>query len=76
MMATAKRNRSVYVIIRDVATDEIRISPVVAGYRPPADSAYRCHGPFKSKAAAERAIREKSSAVREVLYGDGKQYVK
>lgn len=65
-----------YVIIREVATDELRISPVSPGYRPPADPAYRCHGPFKSKVAANRALKEKSSVAFAALYGDGKQYIR
>lgn len=70
-----KRSRRVYCIIMNVATEEIRIVPLVAGYRPKADPEYRVHGPFPSRQAAERCISEKSSTLRRVLYENGKQFV-
>ena len=67
--------RRTWVIIREVATDEIVISSLPAGQKPTADPAYRCHGPFASKVSAERAIEHRSSTLRRVLYEDAKQFV-
>ena len=67
--------RRTWLIIREVSTDEVRIASVAAGQRPEADAAYRCHGPFQSRAAAQRSLTQRSSVAYEVLYGDGKQFV-
>ncbi len=64
--------RRVYLVVRFVATDELRISPVVPGYVPPADPEYTWGGPFRSKQAANKAIAEKSSTLRRQLYPESK----
>ena len=68
--------RRTWLIIREVSTDEIRISSLPAGERPEADARYRCHGPFRSRVAAQLALDERSSVCRAVLYGEGCQYVR
>lgn len=68
-------SRRTWVVVLEVATDEIRICSVPAGTRPVEAAGFRCHGPFKSKISADRAIAEKSTALRDVLYGDGRQFV-
>ena len=67
--------RRTWLIIREVSTDEIRISSVPVGERHEVDAAYRCHGPFRSMVAAQRALDERSSVAYEALYGDGRQFV-
>ena len=68
-------SRRTWMVIREVATDELRLASLPAGQRPAADPAYRCAGPYRSKAAANRAVSQKSSALHAMLYGDGKQFV-
>ena len=67
--------RKTWVLVLEVETDEIRVVSVDAGVRPKADSDYKCHGPYKSKIAACRAVDEKSSVLTAVFYGNGRQYV-
>lgn len=71
----ANRKSRVYVIIREVSTDEIRIGCTTDG-PPNPDPNYRCHGPFRSLAAAKRAFNQHDSTAWAVLYGDGPQYVR
>lgn len=66
--------RRTYVLILEVATNELVVSSLPAGQRPKADSRYRCHGPFRSKRAAERAVKERLTAVERTLYGNGRQF--
>lgn len=63
------RMSSEYIIVREEATEEIRVCKIAPGYKPPPQKGYTWAGPFKSKKAAELAIREKSLAVYEALYG-------
>lgn len=63
------KTRRIYFVVRNVATDELRIPAAVPGYTPPpADSEFTWGGPFKSLQAAKRALKEKSSTLRKQLY--------
>lgn len=57
-----------YIVIRQVTTDQLRICRVVSGYRPKPDLEYTWGGPFRSKAAATKAIEARSEALRRQLY--------
>jgi len=60
--------RRIYFVVREVKTEQLRISPAVAGYRPPpSDSEYTWGGPFRSKRAAELAVEQKSETLRRQL---------
>ena len=59
-----------YIIVRDVKTDELRVCPVPTGFTSPADPAFRWAGWWKTEKAARKALAEKSEAVRAQLYGD------
>jgi hypothetical protein len=59
-----------YIIIREVATEEIRICKVPAGYKAPADEAYRWAGWFETEAGAIAALEEKCSQIRRQLYSN------
>jgi hypothetical protein len=63
-----KATRRVYLVIRQVATDELRIVPVKPDYKPEPDPAYTWGGPFRSKQAAQKALDQKSSTLRKQLY--------
>jgi hypothetical protein len=65
-------NRRQYIVIRMVATDELRIAPVAHGYIPPADPEYTWAGPYKSQAAANKAIQNEDAALMKQLYPTGK----
>ena len=67
--------RRTFMLVLEIETDELRICNLPAGQKPKADSRYRVHGPFRSSVAAQRAIDQRSSAARRVLYGTGKQFV-
>ena len=67
--------RHTWILILEVETDDVRVVSVAAGVKPKADPAYRCHGPFASKASACRAIDQKSGVVRHTFYENGKQFV-
>jgi hypothetical protein len=68
MNATAKKPAREYLVIREIATDELRIAPVAPGYRPKADPGFTWGGPFKSLRAARAAIAAKGKALRRQLY--------
>ena len=57
-----------YIVIRDLATDELRVTRVMLGYRPPCDPAYTWGGPFGTRQRASKAIAEKSGTLRRQLY--------
>ena len=68
--------RRVYLVVREVRSDQLRICGVDAGAYPASDAAYTWGGPFQSRQAAKRALAEKSSTLRRQLYpqsgaGDG-----
>jgi hypothetical protein len=65
------QRHSDYLVVREVATNELRICRVVAGYRPPADPAYTWGGPFPSQHAARKAVEAKSDALAKQLYPEG-----
>ena len=58
-----------WVVIREVATDELRLAQVRVGYVCPAEDGYRWAGPFPSRKAANQALAANGVAVREQLYG-------
>ena len=61
--------RRIYFVVREVATDLLRISPAAPGYRPPpSDGEYTWGGPFPSRQQATKALEQKSSTLRHQLY--------
>lgn len=61
-----------YIVIREVATNEVRICPIVAGYKPKPDpGVYTWGGPFKSQTAAKKALQNKSEELAKQLYPEG-----
>jgi hypothetical protein len=57
-----------YIVIRHVATDELRINRIQRGYRPPSDPAYTWGGPFRTNKAAKKAVASKDESLRAQLY--------
>ena len=57
-----------FIIIREVATDDLRLTRIVVGYKPPPDPAYTWGGPFKSRQAASKALHRKNETLRKQLY--------
>ncbi len=57
-----------YLVVRKVATNELSVCRVVVGYKPPNGSDFTAGGPFKSKAAAMKAVAETSEELRKQLY--------
>ncbi len=58
-----------HIIIREVATDELRIVLLPVGYSCAADPSYRWAGWFDSEQSARNALRDKDEDVRLQLYG-------
>ena len=63
-----RRPKREYLVVRHIASDELRVSPIAAGCRPGPDPAYTYGGPFKSLAAAQRALDARSQELRKQLY--------
>jgi hypothetical protein len=63
------QKRSRYLVIRQVATDELLLVLVKIGQRIEPEDGYRFAGPFKSKAAANRALDDMDTTLEEALYG-------
>lgn len=57
-----------WIVIRQIKDDQLRISKIQRGYRPPKDNAYTYGGPFKSLKAARKAIEDKDETLRKQLY--------
>lgn len=57
-----------WLIIRHVASDEVRISRTVCGYRPILEAGYTFAGPYDTKEGAENALRLRNPQAHRQLY--------
>lgn len=62
------RTRGIYIVVRQIATDELRICRVADGYRPKPDPEYTYSEPFPSMTAANKAIARGDDHLRRQLY--------
>lgn len=65
---TATRLRYQYIVIREIASDELRITKIAPGYNPKADPEYTWGGPFKSLQAARKAVEYRYVELQRQLY--------
>lgn len=62
-----------YIVVRNIATDELRICRIMIGYKPPNDNTYTYSGHFKSINAARAAIESGSEELRRELYQEDQE---